>query len=773
MNKQFSKRLALLMVFVMVMAMMPISGFAQSSDLAGHWSESVVSEWMTKGLISGYPDGSFKPNGPMTRAEFMAIVNKVYNFTEEKDISYKDVKLSDWYFDVAKKAAAAGYISGYPDMTLKPNKPITRQEVATIFCKLESLNEDAEAAAIFKDLTAANWAKGYIGAAVKAGYFTGYSDGTFKGNADIKRGEAVVATNKVDMNRGVAYTKAGTYGPATGTEFISKNVVVKADGVVLQNLTIKGDLYIDESVGEGDVSLNNVIVQGQLYVKGGGANSVKINGGSYGKIFVMKQANTPVRLLVVNVKNADVVIPQSAGGGQIVLEGTFNSVSVLASKAQITTQGNTTINEIKFDKLAIEVKLNIGGQTVIAKLIADVVLTVLGQGRIITAEVTVKGITFEKPPETLNTTVDGTTTTTNNPPGTTTGGTTSGGTSSGGSSSSGGDDNGTTTQTAATPTASPAAGSIASGSSITLSTTTANASIYFTLDGTTPTTASTLYSTPIVASGSSFTIKAIAVATGYTNSAVFSAAYTVTLPTAATPTANPAAGYVASGSSITLSTTTVGASIYYTTDGSTPTTASTMYSTPIVVNSATVTIKAIAVATNYTNSAVFSATYYTQPASADVSVVSGSAIFIFAFYADQAKSMAIPYADVIDPTKIALDTSSSTVTLALTSNAAVVASTAAVSFQTMGINVTSGSATFTTGSAITSIFGSFTGGGWTGYPNTVILHLVFTGTGVGPFDITVNLTTDEVNIIQNLMTASLTPTLLNSFLANNYQILRL
>ncbi len=773
MNKQFSKRLALLMVFVMVIAMMPITGFAQSNDLAGHWSADVVNEWMTKGLVSGYPDGSFKPNGPMTRAEFMSIVNKVYNFTEEKDISYKDVKLNDWYFGIAKKAAAAGYISGYPDMTLKPNKPITRQEVATIFCKLESLNSDVEAAAIFKDLTAESWAKGYIGASVKAGFFSGYSDGTFKGNSDIKRGEAIVATNKLDMNRALVYTTAGTYGPATGTDTVAKNVVVKAAGVVLQNITITGDLFIDEAVAEGDVSLNNVVVKGQLYIKGGGANSIKINGGSYGKVFIMKQSNKPVRLLTVNVKNIDVVIPTEAGGGQIVLEGAFNSVSVLASNVELKTQGNTTINEISFDKLALSVTLNIGGQTVVAKLIADVVITVLGQGRIIVAEVTVRGITYEKQPETVNTTIDGNTTTTNNPPSGNSGGSSSGGSSSGGSSSGGGDDNGGDTQTAATPTADPVAGSIASGSSVTLSTTTANASIYYTLDGSTPTSASTLYSTPIIVSGTSVTIKAIAVATGYNNSAVFSATYTITLPTTATPTADKTAGYLALGSSVTLSTTTANASIYYTVDGSTPTTASTLYSTPIAVNSATVTIKAIAVATGYNNSAAFSATYYTQPASADVSIASGSAIFLFEFFADAQNSMAIPYADVIDPNKIALDTTNSTVTLALTSNAAVVASTAAISFETMGINVTSGSATFTSGGAISAVFGSFTGGGWTGYPNTVLLHLVFTGTGVGPFDLTITLTEDEINIIQNLMTASLSPTQSNSFLANNAQMLRL
>jgi hypothetical protein len=107
------------------------------------------------------------------------------------------------------------------------------------------------------------------------------------------------------------------------------------------------------------------------------------------------------------------------------------------------------------------------------------------------------------------------------------------------------------------------------------------------------------------------TIEAIAVATGYNNSAVASGTYTITLPTAATPTFNPVPGTYTSPQSVTLSDATTGAVIHCTRDGSTPTVSSPVCTTLTV--SITTTIKAIAVANGYNNSAVASGTYTINP----------------------------------------------------------------------------------------------------------------------------------------------------------------
>lgn len=95
------------------------------------WSVTAISYMSKLGIIKGYPDGNFKPNGSITRAEFAAIASRFDNLTVG-DKTFIDVSADHWAYDSIKKAAKAGWISGYPDGTFKPDQPITRAEVVTI-----------------------------------------------------------------------------------------------------------------------------------------------------------------------------------------------------------------------------------------------------------------------------------------------------------------------------------------------------------------------------------------------------------------------------------------------------------------------------------------------------------------------------------------------------------------------------------------------------------------------------------------------------------------
>jgi N-acetylneuraminic acid mutarotase len=160
---------------------------------------------------------------------------------------------------------------------------------------------------------------------------------------------------------------------------------------------------------------------------------------------------------------------------------------------------------------------------------------------------------------------------------------------------------------AAAPTFNLPAGPYSSAQTVTLSDATNGATIYYTTNGTAPTTGSTVYAGPIPVT-STETIETIATASGYSASAVASATYTIDLPAAATPTFSVASGTFATDQSVAINDATAGATIYYTTDGTTPTTGSTVYGGPIPVMS-TETIEAIATASGYSASAVATATY--------------------------------------------------------------------------------------------------------------------------------------------------------------------
>ncbi|MGD0893713.1 MAG: chitobiase/beta-hexosaminidase C-terminal domain-containing protein [Terracidiphilus sp.] len=162
-----------------------------------------------------------------------------------------------------------------------------------------------------------------------------------------------------------------------------------------------------------------------------------------------------------------------------------------------------------------------------------------------------------------------------------------------------------------TPTFSLATGTYTTTQTVTISDATAGTTIYYTTNGATPTTSSTLYTGPITVCASE-KLQAIAVETGYTDSAAASATYTLNLPALPVPSFSLAAGTYAKSQTVTISDATAGTTIYYTTNSTTPTTSSTPYTGPITVGE-TETVKAIAVETGYINSVIASASYTITP----------------------------------------------------------------------------------------------------------------------------------------------------------------
>jgi hypothetical protein len=348
----------------------------------------------------GFPDGTFRPNESVTRAQAARLVNTAFGFAEAAEIAYDDVPSNAWYAKDIAIAVKAGYLKGYSEREMRPEQPITRQEAAMVLARLLNLSPDESAAEAYKDPIPA-WSKGSVGAVTKAGFMQGYPDGTFRPTQIVSRAEAVVILDRVMDRLAVLFDKAGVYGPATGTETISGNVVVASADVTLRNMIITGDLTIAESVGDGDVYLNGVTVEGRTIILGGGEDSIHIQNSRLAVVEVNK-ADGPVRIVVSGNSSVATVTVQSGAkietfeltgegvanlvieapeGTEIVLDGEFANVTIASENVMVEVTENTTIKEMMLEKAA-EVK---------------------GQGKIEKAVVQASGVVFEQPPEIIET----------------------------------------------------------------------------------------------------------------------------------------------------------------------------------------------------------------------------------------------------------------------------------------------------------------------------------------------------------------------------------
>ena len=149
--------------------------------------------------IIGYPDGTVQPGGQITRAEvatifFRLLTDDVRDANLKRINSYTDVASNAWYNTAVSTLSSMGIITGYPDGTFRPNAAITRAEFAAIAARFDS-NGD-KTAAKFSDI-ANHWAKDEISIAYNNGWITGYPNGTFGPQRDITRAETMTLVNRV------------------------------------------------------------------------------------------------------------------------------------------------------------------------------------------------------------------------------------------------------------------------------------------------------------------------------------------------------------------------------------------------------------------------------------------------------------------------------------------------------------------------------------------------------------------------------------------------
>ena len=209
------RSLLVLLSLVLVLAMSSNVFAASFNDTGNHWAKASIDWAAGIDLVVGEADGNFRPDDPISKAEFYTIVNRFIGAKNTSTVTYSDVKSTDWYYNEVAKAINAGYITADKG-GLGAEDYITRGSVAQVFAKIYNLSSNDSAAKKFKDYSDFPATQvGAIGALADKGIINGFEDGYYKAAAHITRGEMTKIFKSANDIIGRAF--AGQGGTSSGT----------------------------------------------------------------------------------------------------------------------------------------------------------------------------------------------------------------------------------------------------------------------------------------------------------------------------------------------------------------------------------------------------------------------------------------------------------------------------------------------------------------------------------------------------------------------------
>ncbi|MBQ8299458.1 MAG: S-layer homology domain-containing protein [Clostridia bacterium] len=232
------KKVNIFIMSMLIFTTVALPSFA-FTDTTEHWANDVIEEMNNYKIINGYEDDTFRPDEIMTRAEFVTVVNRILALDEESSKYIPDVNRTDWFYSEIRKAVKIGIIQGNTDGYIFPNDEITREEAIVILTRAFKMNQTTRKPQDFTDLSEiSKWAESEMYSAISQGILNGYNDNTIRPKASITRAEALTLIDRILPN----ILKTNVYqGLLTG------NVVLCDDNIVLNNLTIDGNLIISNN----------------------------------------------------------------------------------------------------------------------------------------------------------------------------------------------------------------------------------------------------------------------------------------------------------------------------------------------------------------------------------------------------------------------------------------------------------------------------------------------------------------------------------------------
>lgn len=245
-------------------------------------AKTAILNAVSHGILSGYDDGTVRPDAPITRAEMASIITRACGVTQKADISdFYDIIPTDWYYDTFGRAYYMGAFTGDDTLHMYPQNNITFQETFTVLSQvfdllppytvvsgevdMNSLSEntvyaapnsrhakprlyDVSVLASRSDAAGtADWAKAFVAGVIAQGGCEGI---TIAPTEYIKRAEFAIVMDNIIKNY---IDEAGTYSTLP-----EGNTIIRCDNVLLDNVSTDSDIYIADCVGQGKIGINNI-----------------------------------------------------------------------------------------------------------------------------------------------------------------------------------------------------------------------------------------------------------------------------------------------------------------------------------------------------------------------------------------------------------------------------------------------------------------------------------------------------------------------------------
>jgi len=327
----------------------------QYSDMPDNWSTKALQRAISNGLLQGY-NGKIMPDAYLTRAQMAAVIVRAFGANAAGDISrFSDVASTDWFAKDIAKAYQMGVIKGTGEK-MHPNSPITREEVFVIAARAMKLQPELSANETFSDINeVSQWAKGEVNALINKGYVNG-SNGKLYPKGLITRAEF----SQLFDNLIKQYLRTG----GTVTSVSSGNILVSVPGVCLKDVTVSGDLIVGDGVGDGELILDNVKINGRLVIRGGGKDSIIIRGDSSIGHVVLSKNNGAVSVKILEGAKAEVIYIDD-GSDDVFIEGEIGTLSIQAADILVMAR-NADIDKI--DVMNEKLKLDIDENSTVASI---------------------------------------------------------------------------------------------------------------------------------------------------------------------------------------------------------------------------------------------------------------------------------------------------------------------------------------------------------------------------------------------------------------------